>query len=45
MNQSDHESVDSQVFEVEKIIEKKIEDGEVLYLVKWKNYSTSDNSW
>lgn len=44
---SDHDSneTDSQVYEVEKIIEKKLEAGQVLYLVKWKNYPTSDNSW
>jgi hypothetical protein len=30
---------------VEKILDKKIEDGEVRYLVKWENYPDEDSTW
>jgi hypothetical protein len=30
---------------VEKILDKKKEDGNTLYLVKWKGYSEKDNTW
>lgn len=33
-------------FTVEKILDKKVlEDGTVLYLLKWKGYSDEDNTW
>lgn len=34
-------------YEVEKILNHKVreEDGETLFLVKWKGYSTSESSW
>lgn len=33
------------VYEVEKILGKRIIRKKVYYLVKWKNYSDSENSW
>jgi len=33
------------MFEVEKIVKKKISNGEPLYLIKWKNYPDSQNTW
>jgi len=33
------------MFVAEKVIEKKRIDGEVLYLVKWENYSHHENTW
>ncbi|XP_046701078.1 M-phase phosphoprotein 8 isoform X1 [Silurus meridionalis] len=33
------------VFEVERIIDMRVEDGEVLYRVRWKNYSSDDDTW
>jgi hypothetical protein len=36
---------DLNYYEVEKIIGKKKEDGKVIYLVKWKNYSESQATW
>ncbi|XP_026768459.3 M-phase phosphoprotein 8 isoform X2 [Pangasianodon hypophthalmus] len=33
------------VYEVERIIDMRVEDGEVLYRVRWKNYSSDDDTW
>ncbi|TSV41621.1 M-phase phosphoprotein 8 [Bagarius yarrelli] len=33
------------VYEVERIIDMRMEDGEVLYRVRWKNYSSDDDTW
>ncbi len=32
-------------YEVEDVIDKKEVDGKTLYLVKWKNYPKSQNTW
>lgn len=32
-------------FEVEKIAGKKVQDGKVLYLIKWRGFSDSDSTW
>lgn len=32
-------------YEVEDILQDKIEDGEVLYFVKWKGYTTKQGTW
>lgn len=32
-------------YEVEKILKKKIQDGEILYLIKFKNYDEDENEW
>jgi hypothetical protein len=32
-------------YEVEKIVDKKISAGKPLYLVKWKGYDSSENTW
>ncbi|XP_055988933.1 M-phase phosphoprotein 8 [Sorex fumeus] len=40
------ESVDGEdVFEVEQILDMKIEEGNVLYKVRWKGYSSEDDTW
>jgi hypothetical protein len=36
---------DKDEFEVEEILDKQREDGQLWYLVKWKNYDTDANSW
>ncbi|XP_035265541.1 M-phase phosphoprotein 8-like isoform X1 [Anguilla anguilla] len=33
------------VYEVEKIIDMRTEEGEVLYRVRWKNYTSDEDTW
>ncbi|XP_061782088.1 M-phase phosphoprotein 8 isoform X2 [Nerophis lumbriciformis] len=33
------------VYEVERIIEMRVEEGEVLYRVRWKGYCSDDDTW
>ncbi|XP_073329510.1 M-phase phosphoprotein 8 isoform X2 [Pagrus major] len=33
------------VYEVERIIDMRVEEGEVLYRVRWKNYCSDDDTW
>lgn len=33
------------VYEVERIIDIRVEEGEVLYRVRWKNYCSDDDTW
>ncbi|NXM03836.1 MPP8 phase, partial [Tyrannus savana] len=36
---------DEDVFEVEKILDVKTEGGKVLYKVRWKGYTSDDDTW
>lgn len=36
---------DSKDYEVEEIVDEKTERGKKLYLVKWKGYASSENTW
>jgi hypothetical protein len=33
------------LYPVEKILEKKVENGVEVYLIKWKHYSSAFNPW
>ncbi|NXM32854.1 MPP8 phase, partial [Oxyruncus cristatus] len=39
------EDEDEDVFEVEKILDMKTEGGKVLYKVRWKGYTSDDDTW
>ena len=34
-----------QLFEVERIVGKKLEHGKVLYKIKWKQFTDEDCTW
>ena len=37
--------VSEEMYTVEKILDKRVSDGKVQYLVKWKDYNSDDNEW
>lgn len=39
------EEREDEVFEVEKVLNRRQREGQPEYLIKWKNYPSSDNSW
>ncbi|XP_024919341.1 M-phase phosphoprotein 8 isoform X7 [Cynoglossus semilaevis] len=39
------ESEEEDVYEVERIIDMREEEGDVLYRVRWKNYCSDDDTW
>ncbi|XP_045149916.1 M-phase phosphoprotein 8 isoform X2 [Echinops telfairi] len=41
----DSEEDEEDVFEVEKILDMKTEGGKVLYKVRWKGYTSDDDTW
>ncbi|XP_048791148.1 M-phase phosphoprotein 8 isoform X2 [Lagopus muta] len=41
----DDENEDEDVFEVEKILDMKTEGGVILYKVRWKGYTSDDDTW
>lgn len=43
--QSSEDEEEQQEFEVEAILDKRQENGQLYYLVKWKNFDSSANSW
>lgn len=44
-SKSNTKSYSSGYFVVEKVLDKKFENGKAFYLIKWKDYPDSDNSW
>ena len=46
MSGSDRSSADDgEVYEVEKILDTRLERGKKQYFIKWKNYPASENTW
>ncbi|XP_071591271.1 M-phase phosphoprotein 8 [Heliangelus exortis] len=43
--ESEEEEEEEDVFEVEKILDVKTEGGKILYKVRWKGYSSDDDTW
>ncbi|XP_051999191.1 M-phase phosphoprotein 8 isoform X2 [Xyrauchen texanus] len=41
----DSEQDEEDVYEVERIIDVRVVEGEVLYRVRWRNYSSDDDTW
>jgi hypothetical protein len=44
-DEGEEESGEDEIFEAEHLVEKKRENGRWLWLVKWKGYSSKDNTW
>lgn len=42
---SEDEHLDEAEFIVEKILDKKIVEGEVFYYLKWKGFDETENTW
>lgn len=42
---SDTQTTESEEYEVEKILDKRIEDEVVQYYIKWKGYGDEENTW
>lgn len=38
-------AVDDKIYDVEKILNKKVVNGKTYYLLKWQNYPESDSTW
>ncbi|XP_032384899.1 M-phase phosphoprotein 8 isoform X5 [Etheostoma spectabile] len=43
--ESEQEEEVEDVYEVERIIDMRVEEGDVLYRVRWKNYCSDDDTW
>lgn len=39
------EEMEEEEYEVEKVVDKRVVNGHVQYLLKWKNYPDTDNTW
>ncbi|TRZ24762.1 hypothetical protein HGM15179_002316 [Zosterops borbonicus] len=44
-SEADEEEEEEDVFEVEKILDVKKEGGKILYKVRWKGYTSDDDTW
>ncbi|XP_056145395.1 M-phase phosphoprotein 8 [Lampris incognitus] len=43
--QDSEQDEEEDVYEVERIIDMRVEEGEMLYRVRWKNYCSDDDTW
>lgn len=42
---TEEEELDEAEFIVEKILDKKIQEGAVYYFLKWKGFDDTENTW
>lgn len=40
-----NDEIDDEEYEVERLLDRKLEKGSIYYLVKWKGYPPEENSW
>jgi transposase InsO family protein len=43
--ENNNDEADDEEYEVEKILDRKQENGQIYYLVRWKGYEPEDDSW
>ena len=42
---TDEEELDETEFIVQRVLDRKVVDGEIYYLLKWKDFDDSENTW